>query len=130
MPSGIPFCDKLHAYFKMARIAYETDDIANPRKAPKGQQPYIDDNATIVSDSGDTVAHIEATPSPSQKILDSDPRSWQSHALIRMNKEQLYWARTHSRWDNDDIWPSVGGAEFAHVSALLVPVNGRLPGTR
>ena len=71
MPSGSPFCTKLHAYFRMADVDYEPVNIGDPRKAPKGKVPYIADDGTTISDSGDIVDHIEATRSPG--LLPTDP---------------------------------------------------------
>ena len=60
LPSVSPFCMKVEIYLRMADLAYEVVPTANPRRAPKGKLPYIDDDGKLIADSGLIVDYLEA----------------------------------------------------------------------
>ena len=45
-----PFCVKLEVYLHLAGLDYEAVEFTNPRQAPKGKGPYIEDGAVRLGD--------------------------------------------------------------------------------
>ena len=43
VPNLSPFCCKLETWLRIAGIPYEVVDTPNPRNAPKGKLPFIED---------------------------------------------------------------------------------------
>src|SRR5260370_24650044 len=59
LPEISPFVTKTEVQLKMAGLAYRKEK-AKPANSPKGQLPYIVDDAESVADSTFIRAHIEA----------------------------------------------------------------------
>ena len=58
LPEKSPFVTKTEVQLKMAGLAYRKEK-AMPPASPKGQLPYIDDEAESIADSTFIRAHIE-----------------------------------------------------------------------
>ena len=43
IPNVSPFCCKMETWLRIAGIPYEVVDTPNPRSAPKGKMPFIED---------------------------------------------------------------------------------------
>ncbi len=106
LPNASPFCLKLEAYLRMAGVAYETVDMPDPRKAPKGKVPYIDDNGTLVADSHAIVTYLEDKYGKRLDAhLDEGERA-AARALRVMIEEHLYWSNVYSRFIDERSWPT------------------------
>jgi glutathione S-transferase len=97
LPEISPFVTKTEVQLKMAGLAYRKER-AMPPASPKGQLPFIEDDATKVADSTFIRAHIE------QKYgfdfdagLDQRQRA-QAWAFERMVEHHVYWALVGARW--------------------------------
>lgn len=124
LESMSPFCMKVEVYLEARGLAYRRM-IGDPRKAPKGKLPYIDDDGTIVADSAAILQHLEKkATTPLDAGLDPAalPRA---HVLRRMLEESLYWSLLYSRWVDDDGW-AVLGPKIAKM--LPAAVRWFLPG--
>ena len=51
LPNASPFCMKLETYLRMTGLPFEVRPVTDPRRAPKGKLPYIDDGGTVLADS-------------------------------------------------------------------------------
>ena len=60
IPNVSPFCCKLETWLRIAHIPYQVVD-SNPRKAPKGKLPFIEDAGVYVADSSLIVEHLSRT---------------------------------------------------------------------
>src|SRR5258708_5648098 len=108
LPEISPFVTKTEVQLKMADLAYRKQK-AMPPASPKGQLPYIDDEADSIADSTFIRAHIE------QKYgfdfddgLDQQQRA-QAWAIERMIEHHVYWALVGARWtipENFDKGPA------------------------
>jgi len=118
-PSGSPFCVKAHLLLKLAGLQYQTVDIADPRKTPKGKLPVIIDDGSTVADSFYIRRHIEkkygvdfdANLTPAERAT--------SAAFIALADEHLYWAGVYSRWIDDAGWPIVKDTFFTNLPGPL-----------
>lgn len=99
-----PFCLKLETWLRMAEVPYRTA-LGDPRRAPKGKLPYVDDDdGRRLADSGFIVAHLaERLGDPLDGPL--RPRERACAAAFRgMLEEQLYWVLVHLRWRSPEGW--------------------------
>lgn len=122
-----PFCMKVAVYMRMAGLSYETRD-ADPRKAPKGKLPWIQDGEKVVADSGAILAYLGATyGDPLDGGLDAPTKAW-GHAIRRLFEESLYWTMLYGRFIDADGWAVTGPAFFGSMPwplRTLVPKLAR-----
>ena len=112
LPNLSPFCLKLETYLRMAKLPYETVNLMDPRKAPKGKLPYIEDTRFIIeylkSHYGDPLdQHLSAL----QKA--------QALVLQRLLDEHLYWVACYFRWMAPAGWAMVEKIYFKKMPAPL-----------
>ena len=100
LPDASPFVVKVMTLLKMAGLDY-VEDRTGFARAPKGKQPYIDDDGTIVADSTFIRFHIEdahgvdldAGLTAEQKAI-----GW---CAEKMCEEHLYWLVARAMWMDD-----------------------------
>jgi glutathione S-transferase len=124
LPNLSPFCLKVELYLKMAGLPYKTA-LGDPRKAPKGKIPWIDDDGQIVADSSFILDYLR------KKYGDKlDAPLTQANRVIaltaqRMIEEHLYFAMLQLRWGEDEIFKETR-ATFA--SLIPAPLRGIIIG--
>src|SRR5438309_2764386 len=100
LPEISPFVTKTEVQLKVAGLTYRKEK-AMPPASPKGQLPYIVDEAESVADSTFIRAHIEG-----KYGFDFDaPLNLQQRAQVwafeRMIEHHVYWALVGARWVDD-----------------------------
>src|SRR5205807_2150955 len=101
LPGISPFVTKTEVQLKMAGLAYRKER-AMPPASPKGQLPYIVDDAQSIADSTFIRAHIEAKYGfDFDAGLDLRERA-QAWAFERMVEHHVYWAMVGARWVDPD----------------------------
>ena len=121
MPCVSPFGTKVETYLRMAGLAYETRS-GDPRRAPKGKIPWIEDAGQRVFDSSDIVDHLKAKyGDPLDGALRPEQRA---EALLarRTIEEHLYWCLAYARWIDADGYRHMRG----YFQALVPKVIGGL----
>jgi glutathione S-transferase len=58
VPNLSPFCCKLETWLRIAQIPYEVVDTSDPRKAPKGKLPFIEDAGRCIGDTSLILTHL------------------------------------------------------------------------
>ena len=97
LPEMSPFVTKTEVQLKMAGLAYRKEK-ARPPASPKGQLPYIVDDADRVADSTYIRAHIEGKYGfdfDAPLNLQQRAQAW---AFERMIEHHVYWALVGARW--------------------------------
>src|SRR5262245_11016515 len=61
IPNLSPFCSKLETWLRIAGIPYEVVDTADPRTAPKGKLPFIEDGGRRMGDTSLIIEHLRST---------------------------------------------------------------------
>lgn len=95
---------KVFAFLRLAGIGFIHEHIFDASAAPRGQLPYIVDEAEEIGDSDTIIAHliekynlgIDDELSPMQRDT--------NHLILRM-LDDLYWVMSYSRWKDDRYWP-------------------------
>lgn len=128
LPNASPFCMKLELYLCMAQLPYcKRYTLALPR-APKGKLPWIDDDGTVVADSGLIVEYLEQKfGNPLDAGLTRLQRA-QALAIARLLEEHLYWTVLYDRWISMPGWKMTREAFFGALPwplRVLVPWAAR-----
>jgi glutathione S-transferase len=101
LPEISPFVTKTEVQLKMAGLSYRKER-AMPPASPKGQLPYIDDDAHSIADSTFIRAHIERKYGfDFDGGLDRQQRA-QAWAFERMIEHHVYFASVGARWVDPD----------------------------
>lgn len=118
-----PFCMKVGVYLRMTGLAHEFRD-ADPRKAPQGKLPWIEDDGKVVADSGAILEYLRATHGdPLDGVLDAESRA-RGHAIRRVFEESLYWVMLYGRFIDPEGWKVTAPAFFGSFPwplKVLVP---------
>jgi glutathione S-transferase len=101
LPEISSFVTKTEVQLKMAGLTYQKQK-AMPNASPKGQLPYIADEADTIADSTFIRAHIEGKYGfdfDAPLNLQQRAQAW---AFERMIEHHLYWALVGARWVNPE----------------------------
>jgi glutathione S-transferase len=101
LPNGSPFCWKVENYLRMAGLPYQTK-LGDPRKAPKGKLPTINDDGTVIADSGAIIEHLKKRHGDKLDDKLTERQRATGHAITRLLEESLYWPMIYARWIEDD----------------------------
>lgn len=107
LPSGSPFCMKLEAWLKLARIPYQTQAVFDPRQGPKGKAPFIEEDGRLIGDSALIIEHLARSRGVDPDAGLTQAERAVARALGLMLEEHLYWALVYSRWIEERGWPVV-----------------------
>jgi glutathione S-transferase len=90
IPNLSPFCCKLETWLRIAGVPYDVVDTPDPRKAPKGKLPFIEDAGVRIADTSIIVDHLVKT-----RGVDPDARlnaSQRSIALLVQRTLEEHYA--------------------------------------
>ena len=114
-PSASPFCVKAMCLLKLAGLDHEVHETRDPRKAPKGKLPVLEDNGAVIADSDQIRNHLERKAGIDfDRGLGAEQRAT-ARAVIRMLEEHVYFALVYDRWANDANWAHVKRAYFPGI---------------
>jgi glutathione S-transferase len=116
LPNPSAFCVKVELYMRMAGIPYELA-LGDPRDAPKGKVPWINDDGHVL---GDSTFIIEYLKTKHGDPLDGEltPRQQAlGHAAQVMLEENLYYVSSYSKWVEDDGFAIYSAELFAGMPA-------------
>jgi glutathione S-transferase len=121
IPNVSPFCCKLETWLRIARVPYEVVDTPDPRKAPKGKLPFIEDAGVRIADTSLIVDHLMKT-----RGVDPDARldaSQRAIALLvqRTLEEHYAFVLAYTHLVRDEGWQHTG-ARFDSVPAIVRPL--------
>jgi len=118
MPNLSPFCMKLETYLRMTRVPFQVVKCPDPRKAPKGKLPFIDDDGAVVADSGMIIDYLKQKYGDPLDAKLSNMQKAHALTLKRLLEEHLYWCMVYSRWIDPANWPMVKQKFFSRLPAL------------
>ena len=95
---------KVFAFLRLAGVDFTHEHVFDASAAPRGQLPYIVDDAEEIGDSDTIIAHVIA-----KYRLGMDdgltPRQRDTNHLILRMLDDLYWVMSYSRWKDERYWP-------------------------
>ncbi len=110
---------KVEVYLKLMKLPYKTVS-GNPRRAPKGKFPYIeqDDGGPSIADSTAILDHLESkAKEPLDEGTTSEDKA-RARVIQRMLEEGLYFVVLWTRWVDDSGWAIVKGV-FDDIPAAV-----------
>lgn len=119
-----PFCLKLETYLRMAKVPYESVKCLNPRTAPKGKLPFIEDKGQRIADSGLIIEHLKRTLGDPLDAGLSPEQKASGLALTRLLEGDLIFVLLYSRWSDEPGWAVTRRTFFKGLPAplkLIVP---------
>jgi glutathione S-transferase len=124
LPDASPFVTKAMVLLKMAGIDY-VEDRSGFSKAPKGKQPYINDEGEIIADSTFIRFHIEQKYSADFDAHLSETQKAVGWCVEKMCEEHLYWIIVHMRWMDDANFERGPARFFDSAPAIVRPLAKR-----
>lgn len=115
-----PFCVKLEAYLRMAKIPFK---IAEPNLlvAPKGKIPYVKDgDGPAIGDSGLIIDYLASKYGDQLDGGMTPLEVAQAHAVRRMLEESTYFGLAWLRWSDPRAMPFL----VEYFRAVMPPVVG------
>ncbi|GAA3962534.1 glutathione S-transferase family protein [Allohahella marinimesophila] len=121
------FCLKVETYLNMIDLPFQIETVLDPRKAPLGKLPYIqdesEDKVRVIHDSNLIIAYLHERYNISLDTWLSQEDRAQGQLLSRALENHYYWAIVYSRFAGDN-WPLVRqelSGLFSHVVRYVVP---------
>lgn len=103
LPDASPFVTKVETYLRIVGEPYE-EVLTDVRKMPRKQLPCVTVDGTIIPDSSEIIAQLEARrPTKLDAHLDAKQRAV-AFAFKTMLEEYLYFAVLYLRWTTDEGW--------------------------
>lgn len=121
LPDASPFCTKALVLMKMSGLSF-TVDTKGFRKAPKGKQPYLDDDGVLIADSTFIRWHLETRHGIEfDRGLTSSEQAvaW---AFEKLLEDNLYWVILDARWMVDANFQRGPRSFFEAVPAPMRPL--------
>jgi glutathione S-transferase len=123
-----PFCLKVQAYLRLADIPFEgRTGLAEFRRAPRKQLPYINDDGVIVADSQRIIEHVKAKHGDRLDQRLTPEQVAIGHAVSRMLEGGTYWIGVYSRWFEEETWKEYQPVVLGFLPALIRPILSAVP---
>jgi glutathione S-transferase len=134
IPNLSPFCCKLETWLRIAGIPYEVVDTPDPRKAPRGKLPFIEDDGVQIADTTLIIEHLVKTRGidPDARFDDSQraiatlvQRTLEEHYAFVLVYTHLYreegLQHTRARFDPVPgfVRPFVARAVYGQIKKIL-----------
>jgi glutathione S-transferase len=116
LPCPSAFCVKLEAYLRMAEIPYELH-AGDPRGAPKGKVPWIDDNGHVLGDSSFIIEYLKKKHGDRLDGILTPRQRAEGHTIQKMLEDNLYFVASYSKWSDDDAFALYSAELFAGMPA-------------
>jgi len=116
LPCPSAFCVKLETYLRMAGIPYELA-VGDPRQAPKGKVPWIDDDGHVLGDSAFIIDYLKQKHGDPLDGRLTPRQHAEGHAIRKMLEDSLYFVASYSKWAPDDAFAIYSAELFAGMPA-------------
>jgi glutathione S-transferase len=95
---------KVYAFLRLTGVPFRHEHIFDASRAPRGQLPYIVDDAETIGDSDAIIAHVIRKYSLTMDARLTAAQRDTTHMVTRM-LDDLYWVMSYSRWQDERFWP-------------------------
>ncbi|PHR55069.1 MAG: glutathione S-transferase [Robiginitomaculum sp.] len=114
-----PFVLKLETYMRLAGVTYNTNEMADPRKAPKGKLPFIKDGVDAIADSEFCIKYLkDKYGDPLGKDLSAEQHAF-GHAMCVMFENRTILVLVYSRWVMPEHFPHIVDAFFGAIPKFI-----------
>ena len=100
-----PFTLKLETWLKLSQLDYRIIPSTNPRNAPKGKLPFIEDeDGTRIADSSLIIDHLKRTRQIDPDHTLTERERAEAISLQRLFENHFYFILSYSRWIDPVGW--------------------------
>ncbi len=125
IPNVSPFCCKMETWLRIAGIPYAVVDTTNPRSAPKGKVPFIEEDGRRIGDSSLIIDHLKKTRGVDPDAhLDARQRAT-ALAIQRTIEEHFVFVILYTHFIRDEGWQQMRHT-FDGVPAFVRPLVARM----
>lgn len=115
-----PFVLKTMAYMRLVGIPFEDHIQTDPRKAPKGKIPYIEDDGEQIGDSTFILKHLKSKFGDPLADGLSEEQLAIGQTVKVMLEERTYWAgMIYPRWVKTDHHKLIAHKLFSEIPSLI-----------
>ena len=129
LPSVSPFCLKLDAWLRIAKIEHKSVTAASPFGGPKGKAPWIEHDGHKMGDSTFIILYLKEKLGVDPDAHLTAEQRGMAVAIQRLIDENLYWVMVNDRWNTPENWPilksTVLGGIPAPIRAVMAPFARR-----
>jgi glutathione S-transferase len=101
------------AFLRLNGVPFRHEHVFDASAAPRGQLPYVVDDGETIGDSDTVIAHLIAKYHLTMDAGLTARQRNMSHLITRM-LDDLYWAMSYSRWQDERFWPAFRDALLEH----------------
>ena len=112
LPNPSAFCVKLETYLRMTGISYELG-VGDPREAPKGKVPWIDDDGLVLGDSALIIDYLKQKHGDPLDGRLTPKQQATGHVIQKMLEDSLYFVASHAKWVDDEGFAIYSAELFA-----------------
>ena len=116
LPNPSAFCVKLETYLRMAGINYELA-VGDPRGAPKGKVPWINDDGHVLGDSTFVINYLKQKYGDPLDGRLTPQQQATGHVIQKMLEDSLYFVSSYSKWVDDEGFALYSAELFAGMPA-------------
>ncbi|NUP10345.1 MAG: glutathione S-transferase family protein [Polyangiaceae bacterium] len=116
-----PFCVKLEAFLRLSGLPFESK-FGDPRKAPRGKVPWIQDDGTLIADSQRAIEHLVAKHELTMDARLSPEQQTLGHAIRRTLEEGTYFGLVWLRWGDPAGWDAYKPVFLELLPPVVGPV--------
>lgn len=95
---------KVFSFLRLTGQPFTHEHIFDASSAPRGQLPYIVDEAAVIGDSGAIIEHLTRKYTLTIDAALSAAQRDTNHLITRM-LDDVYWTMSYSRWKDEQFWP-------------------------
>jgi len=121
LPDASPFVVKAEMLLKIAGLDYRTS-TKGFKKAPKGKQPYIEDEGEVIADSTFIRLHIEKKYGFDFDASLDEHAAGTAWAADKLCDDHLYWVVINDRWADKDNFERGPRVFFDVAPAPIRPI--------
>jgi glutathione S-transferase len=110
------FCVKLETWLRMAEMPYELAE-GDPREAPKGKVPWIDDGGHVLGDSAFIIDYLKQKHGDPLDGWLTAKQQAQGHAIQKLLEDSLYFIASYTKWVEDEGFAIYSAELFAGMPA-------------
>ncbi len=108
-----PFTLKLETWLKLSQIEYRVVESRDPRKAPKGKLPFIEEpDGSRIGDSTLIIDHLKRTRQIDPDHTLNERQRAEAICLQRLLEDHFYFIQSYSRWIDPAGWAIIQPAFF------------------
>lgn len=120
LPNPSPFCMKLEAWLRLAKIPHQLKSLTGPPRSISGKIPYIERaDGSLLADSNVITETLGREWSVKLDAALSAEQQACGLMLRRLFEEDLYWVMVYERWVRPEGWKLTKSGYFGTLPPIV-----------